>query len=589
MRRQWRMLATCALVLGVLWAWGRANLPQVHAEPLQQETAFQAAILDVRLDIEALADRVFGGGERPSSWNGPSDLGAANALANLWFDNELLANAVYDGSTRPEDWIGATTNDPNLILRNIRHDLEVLADQIIGEAIRPATWVGGERSTLCSRTVQNTLYALNVYYQIEPTVGEGVLDYCRALAAQIEDQLVTAALEASANEANLPATILAIRGDLERTADEVLGLGTRPPGWVGNVDINSGSLAGDIFTDLQLLADAQLGNNVRPPGWVGIITASQVLNARNLRFDLELLTDATLGEGVRPRGWQGTDPIIRCTPEVQNLVLLAQVNLDFTASPETLGTTNYCSNVEVAANNLIENPPFEPDEMVDREAERLTAESQNAFSYLDVAATQYMGMMPSGTEFRAWYRNFNDSTMMFVSGDNFALFVDRRWTSLEPEVFATLPTLEGVRPLTFCDATWCNGPRATPTPTGRGPLLDVITAATPRATLAPSELGQDGKEQVSWNNIRINYLLQRPEVGTAQVTLEICRDVAQVACEPVLRLFDNRTGQDVPVVQIFNGLNVYELPYGYSTNYIIEGATLFSTDIWLNDPSLSGT
>jgi hypothetical protein len=583
------------IVIALLFLFGaaaglREASQPVDARPPQQAAAFEGQILDIRLDLEALADRVFGGGSRPPDWNGPSELGAANALANLWFDNELLANDVYGEGSRPENWIGATTTLPDLVLRNVRHDLELSADEVIGDDIRPSSWVGGEPSAVCSRTVQNTVYLLDLYYGVQPTVGEGVVDYCRSLAAQLESELVATAFDESRDAENIPGTILAIRGDLERIADETFGLDTRPAGWIRNTDINSGTLAPDILNDLELLADAVVAPGRRPPGWIGALTSSQIVNARNLRFDLELVTDAALSAGVRPRGWQGIDPIIRCEPAVQNLVLLAETALEFSASPETIGSENYCQRVAFAANNLAENPPVTPDEVVDRENERFLASSENAFSYLDVAATQYMGPMPLGTEFRAWYRNFNESTMMFVSGENFAVYVDLRWTTLEPEVFQSLPTLEGVRPLTFCDANWCSGPRSTPTPTGSGALFEVITAATPQAAIAPEQIAADGdRTQVSWNHIRVNYVAQQPETNSAQVTLEICREVAQIACEPVVRVVNNSTGQVLPVLQQFNGLNVYELPYGYSTNLIIEGTTLFSTDIWLNDPALAGT
>jgi hypothetical protein len=33
-------------------------------------------------------------------------------------------------------------------------------------------------------------------------------------------------------------------------------------------------------------------------------------------------------------------------------------------------------------------------------------------------------------------------------------------------------------------------------------------------------------------------------------------------------------------------LNVYEFPYGYTPNLIVEGATLTSPDIWISDPSI---
>jgi len=118
-----------------------------------------------------------------------------------------------------------------------------------------------------------------------------------------------------------------------------------------------------------------------------------------------------------------------------------------------------------------------------------------------------------------------------------------------------------------------------------GPLLEIITGATPPATIAPEQVEQGGKLLVNWNNIRINYIQQFPDRGAAQVTLEICRTIQQIDCEPVVRVFNNATGFEVPVVSTLNGLNVYELPYGYTANLLIEGTTLFSTDVWLDDPT----
>jgi hypothetical protein len=149
-----------------------------------------------------------------------------------------------------------------------------------------------------------------------------------------------------------------------------------------------------------------------------------------------------------------------------------------------------------------------------------------------------------------------------------------------------LPTLEGRRPLTFCDARWCNGPGPTPTPTGSGPILAILNASTPPATPNQDELQEQGKILVSWNNIRVNYLLDRPELGLVQVTLEICADPSQIACEPVISVFDGNSGTFKPVIQQFNGLNVYEFPYGYITNLTVEGASRFSRDLWISDPTI---
>ncbi len=175
--------------------------------------------------------------------------------------------------------------------------------------------------------------------------------------------------------------------------------------------------------------------------------------------------------------------------------------------------------------------------------------------------------------------------MMFVSGDDFAVFIDRRWTTLTQDVYIRLPTTQGVKPLTFCDATWCNGPGPTPTPTGFGAIQALLNAGTPPA---PPDVGQvsANKTQVSWNNIRVTYLQDNTTARTAQVALEICTDTSQTNCEPVTSIFDNATGANKPVLSQYNGLNVYEFPYGYTSNLVIESATLFSPDVWISDPTI---
>jgi hypothetical protein len=586
MRRllRWQVIGLMSLFLGVFWLLFSPSVPLAQ----QAENLLQQTILDARVDLESLADRVFGGGTRPDTWTANIDLDAPSIIADLWFDTEQLADEVFGAGVRPENWIGATTPNASLVTRNIRHDIEVLADTFIGDGVRPEGWAGGDLITQCDRTLMNTVYLLQSFYGITPTTGESALDYCLSVAAELEDELINATLSDEDVTANTPALTLAVRGDLERLADEELGLGTRPEGWIGNKDINSTTLSSDIFTDIELLADTLVAVGERPAGWLGAISASSLIAYRNLRADLELLADVSLGVGVRPRGWQGESQLVRCDSDLQNLVLVLEQNFEFVGETASASTdiNQYCAEVSSVANGLAENPPVEVVDEEEVEDERYTAEAEFAFSYLDAAATQYMGMMPLGTPFRAWYRNFGGSTMMFVSGIDFALFIDRRWTTMSEEVFNTLPTLDGVRPLTFCDANWCNGPGPTPTPTGGGVIYDIIVGVTPPATLSPDLVQQEGKQLVSWNHIRVNYVLQRPEINSAQVTLEICETTAQVACEPVATVFNNNTGLAVPVVSQFNGLNVYELPYGYSTNLLIEGATLYSQDVWLNDPSI---
>lgn len=585
MRRFLHWTIPVVLLLGIIHsAW---------AVPPRQENLFQLQLDELRNDMELLADRVFGGGSRPDNWLGTTDFTADNMLADLWVDNEILADAVFGAGVRPAGWIGATSRNAELVARNLRHDLEIAADEWLGEGQRPEEWVGGPVLTRCSRTVMNTVYLLGEFYGVRPETPTEVVDYCGALVGEIEDSLVDQALgaqiEGEVTEENAPSLILAVRGDLERLADEVLGLNNRPPGWIDNTDIDSPTLAFDILADMEVLADIVLGRDIRPEDWIGQLRESQVATFRNLRHDLELLADAALEAGRRPNGWQGDTPIFTCQPIDQYLVFLVERAYGYDLPPEE--ADNYCEQVNEGVNLLVENPP-DPQvaEATDEPDTQFMAESRNAFAYLDPAALEYMGVLPWGVEFRAWYRNFGESTMMFVSGVDFAVFIDRRWTTMSEDAFARLPTLDGVQPLTFCDAGWCNGPAPTPTPTGGGPLVDIITANTPPAPLPTPIDGTPGQQQlqlVNWNYIRVNYLLQRPENNAVQVTLEICREPSQIACEPVVFVFNNATGQAVQPISTFNGLNVYELPYGYSTNFTIEGTNFYSEDLWLDDPALS--
>jgi len=157
---------------------------------------------------------------------------------------------------------------------------------------------------------------------------------------------------------------------------------------------------------------------------------------------------------------------------------------------------------------------------------------------------------------------------------------------MDVEVFNRLPTLEGVKPLTFCDASWCNGPGPTPTPTGSGPIELLLLEGTAIPTPNTRELAST-KTQINWNSIRVTYILDDTATRTAQVTLELCADNNQVDCEPAEVVFDNNAGAPKQVIgQAPNGLNIYQFPYGYSSNLLIESGNRFSSDVWISDPTL---
>ncbi len=556
-------------------------LGTMYLAPAQQIDNLGAFANALRIDLERLADEHLADAPRPTGWTANADIRSAQMISDLWFDNELLANEVFGEGVRPPEWFGVTGSRADIIARNVRHDLELIADMVFadplgGGSFRPNDWQGALSRFQCNRSQQNVFRLAGELFNIQIDVVDATLNYCLAAYVEVEEEIVNEL--ALTDDPRVPELILAVRGDLERLADEKLGLRTRPPNWIGTVDPNALTLIGDNFLDLETLADELLGQSVRPAEWIGVVTNNPYISWRNLRHDLELLADATLE--TRPRGWQRESELERCEPEVQDVVTLASLG-EFDLA--TLDETATCAEISAAANLSADNPPIMDIELADANS-RYRAESESAFTYLDVAATQYMGIMPIGVEFRAWYRNFQDSSMMFVSGDDFAVFVDRRWTTLPQNIYDNLPTLEGVAPLTFCDANWCQGPAPTPTPTGSGPLALLLAEAT--APAPPSQEEIANKIQVSWNNIRVTYISDNAETRRAQVTLELCSEPAQITCEPVVRIFDNTLGAQKEVLSQLNGLSVFEFAYGYTADLLIESATLTSPDVWISDPSI---
>ncbi len=550
----------------------------VFASPSPQSAPLEQLVLDARLDLEVLADVVLSAGSRPQGWNGSADIRAATVVNDLWFDNELLANVVFGDGLRPDDWIGATAPIAPILARNVRHDLELTADQVLGSGQRPETWRGGPPVLRCSRNLQNVLTLLTTFYDLQTTVSPTSFNYCAAIAADIEDELNNIYFGTQIGDQPLPdpiALIVATRGDLERLADERLGLNTRPDSWLGNRDAQSSTLINDVFIDLQRLADALLGINVRPDGWLATPGSTPQAAYFFIRHDLELLADVTLAPDTRPTGWQGMLPLARCLPLEQQLIFITTVQYGLSLEAIDPRAVDFCAQAVSAANLRVENPPI-VEAAAEEEGPRETLwRSENAFAYLDVAATQYMGIMPEGTEFRALYRNFNESTMMFVAGEDFALYIDQRWTNLPEPIYRRLQTLEGVRPIAFCNAYWCSGPGPTPTPTGGGPLVALLIDVTPGAPPPDAQVISGVKTQVSWTNVRVTYVADNATTRSAQVTLEVCEQRADIAsaCEPVTRVFDNATGTERPVIGLSNGL-------------IIEAATRFSTDVWISDPTI---
>jgi hypothetical protein len=567
-----------------------------QAAPLQQANLYELFILQARNDLELLADGALGEGARPDSWTFNFDLSSDVFVADLWYDNEMLAEHIYGAGVRPDEWFGATTLDPYLLSRNIRHDLEMAAQHLF-ENERPIGWNGAEPIYQCDRTTQNLIRYIEMLYDARPTVDPTVPNYCDLVEFEIESDLIRVSLAPiqGLDFGSLQEKIVSTRGDLERTANEVLGVSIRPEAWIG-YDEESLSFVQDLNTDIEALANIIYQGAQRPDIWGRNIPDSAAISFFNMRYNLETMTSEALGDGERPYNWEGvSDTLYRCEPMNQALI---QIMIDlFGYRPDReIGertTAQFCRDNILTANNYADNPPTtELGELIDDPRDRVfSGEAEYAWAFLDVGALDYMGMMPEGTRFRAWYRNFQDSTMMYVTGldQDFGVYIDRRFTSLDSDVFRRLPTLDGVRPVTYCNAYWCNGPGPTPTPRGGSAVERLVQGsgtAVPETTVIEEIREETGKLQVSWNHIRVTYLLDRQENRSVQVVLEICYETQQIRCEPVSGVLDQTMGVYKPVVGLYNGLNIFEMPYGYSTNVIVESANIISPDVWISDPTL---
>lgn len=568
-----------------------------HAAPRQQANLYELFILQARNDLELLADGALGEGVRPDTWTFNFDLLSDVFVADLWYDNEILAESIYGIGTRPDEWFGATTLDPYLLSRNIRHDIEMAATQIFGGGERPAGWNGAEPIYQCDRTTQNLVRYIEMLYDARPTTDPIVPSYCGALALEIESDLIRVSLAPieGLDFGSLQDKVIATRGDLERTANEVLGVGVRPEAWIG-YDEESLSFFQDLNTDLEAMANIIYQGAERPDIWGRNIPDSAAISFFNMRYNLETITSEALGDGERPFNWEGvSDTLYRCEPFTQALINIMIDLFNYRPDREVgeRTTAQFCRDNMLAVNNYADNPPTtELGELIDDPRDRVfSGESEYAWAFLDVGAFDYMGIMPPGTRFRAWYRNYQDSNMMYVTGidQDFGVFISREFTTLDSDVFRRLPTLDGVRPVTYCNAFWCNGPGPTPTPRGGSAVERLVQGsgtAVPDTTVIEEIREETGKLQVSWNHIRVTYLLDRQENRSVQVVLELCYETQQIRCEPVSGVLDQALGVYKPVVQVYNGMNVFELPYGYSTNVIIESANIISPDIWISDPTL---
>ncbi|GAB4551598.1 MAG: hypothetical protein OHK0023_18720 [Anaerolineae bacterium] len=160
-------------------------------------------------------------------------------------------------------------------------------------------------------------------------------------------------------------------------------------------------------------------------------------------------TPSALAQGG---GTPTPEPFDTCGRTIANVVRLLIRDYEFkpVAAPSN---SNYCTALETEVNVFMEQAILEPS--LD---EGVAGESRDAFAFVDYAAQQFVGVMPSGTKFTAVARNgLPGSQMMLVQGEGFSVFVDYTFTTLKEFDFGSLPdyrdydgSLE-----TFCRAQWC--------------------------------------------------------------------------------------------------------------------------------------
>ncbi len=116
-------------------------------------------LLDVRSDLELLADEQVGVAARPEGWSGSNDPTDPQLGLLTRLDLELLYGGLVDVATRPAGWFGAVGSTPLAIARDTRHDIELMADLFYGPGTRPAGWRSADPLFKCNRATQ-TLIAL---------------------------------------------------------------------------------------------------------------------------------------------------------------------------------------------------------------------------------------------------------------------------------------------------------------------------------------------------------------------------------------------------------------------------------------------
>ncbi|GAB4576441.1 MAG: hypothetical protein Kow0077_32800 [Anaerolineae bacterium] len=583
-----RVLILVVLLAAIL----SAGVGQSFARPAEQSVT-DALLLAARMDLESLANERLGEGARPPVWTNSFDVSRASFAVDLRVDLETLVGLLGGPDWRPVGWFGANPGSLWVQARDIRHDLELLADSQFGPDVRPALWIGGDPVMRCERDVQAVAYwydRTNVAYVMpEPQAG---VPYCELVKQQ--NALFADIVLAPAPPAG------DLRADLNALSRVVFRENVFPIGWTDGKDNTS------IRQDMELLkaAASQVGSPVDESQWFGAgpYTADWEFSRAN-RHDLELLADAKIGIGQRPEGWTAFDPLVRCPVDVQEFALLMQQE---TGNTPTIDPTrpDYCEQVIIEYSRFVEEQvgatimagdqavaPSQPDggttvlpnnASVPARVGNIAAVAYNPIAYLDRGARIRVGVIPRGTPFTALARNSApDSTMAYVTGEGFTVWISYKYTSLSEGEYLSLPFAETVEyqlPQLLCFALFCTDLVRYGDPLGGEIGYDGLITGGGQAGVPGRNL-----QQLSYDHVRLLFNRHDTANYEAELRIEICPNLQNFnECEPVLRLIEN--GQVVPPIRVENGYPVWRLHYQLHDPARLESKHYFVNGLWVSLP-----
>lgn len=142
-------------------------------------------MIDIRRDLEVMADDQFGVGTRPEGWNVGVNQYDLQLTLLTRSDLELMASTLINPESRPRGWMSAFDSTEFAEARDVRYDLELLADLIYGVNNRPQGWVGGDPLLRCNRATQALVNLLERGGIFRLDVPANDTEFCRKAELQV--------------------------------------------------------------------------------------------------------------------------------------------------------------------------------------------------------------------------------------------------------------------------------------------------------------------------------------------------------------------------------------------------------------------